>query len=815
MTELPAGTVTFLFTDIEGSTRLLHELGDRYRGALEDHRRLLREAFAAHGGFEVDTQGDAFLVAFPDAKEAVAAAARAQEALAQGPIAVRMGLHTGRPIVTDEGYVGDDVHRGARIAASGHGGQVVLSKETRELVGDNWSFTDLGEHRVKDFDQAVWIFQLGDDRFPSLKTISNTNLPRPAASFVGRSREVSEVASMLRDGSRLVTLTGPGGTGKTRLAIESASEVLPAYRNGVFWVGLATLRDPALVPVTIGQTLGAKDGPAEYIGEREMLLVLDNFEQVVDAAAELSSLLSTCPNLRLLVTSRELLRVHGEVEYAVPPLADPEAVDLFCTRAQTQVDQTIAELCRRLDNLPLAIELAAARTRVLSPNQILERLSQRLDLLKGGRDAEARQRTLRATIEWSYDLLDEEEKQLFARLAVFRGGCTLESAQEIADAEIDTLQSLVDKNLVRHRDERFFMLETIREFASEQLEETGEGVDLRRRHAEHFLGLAEEAFPQFIGSPKQWLERLDAEHDNLRAALDRLEAAGENELRLRLAGALYRFWYTRAHLTEGRSRLESALAADDRPTEFRANALNGVAILSMDSGDATTMKLRAQEALALHLELGNAWGEAFSRLQLGHALADLGDPLSARPLFAESLQGFERLGDDHFTVVLTHVLAWNTWQLGDLEAARSLHQENLRRTRASGNERWQARSLAQLAVIAAEEGRIDEAFSMLEEAYRIDRQMGEAVETALDICRFARTLAAAARPMDAVRLLSCAEAFRQEIGARFRPWAVKLNAETREAVRSQLDEASFAEAWEKGQKLTVDEAVELALAESD
>src|SRR5262245_33973961 len=441
--DLPTGTVTFLFTDVEGSTRLLHELGaEAYADALAEHRRIVREACAAEQGIEVDTQGDAFFFAFPSAPGGVAAALAITDALAEGDIRLRIGLHTGTPLVTDEGYVGDDVHFAARVAASGHGGQVLLSAASTELV-DGVSVTDLGEHRLKDIEGAVSIYQLGDSTFPPLKTISNTNLPRPASSFVGREHEQEEVVRELQSGTRLLTLTGPGGSGKTRLAIEAAAELVPSYKAGVFWVGLASLREPSLVTETIAQTLGAKGDLVAYIGERELLLLLDNLEQVIEAAPELSALVAACPNLALLVTSRELLRVQGEVEYPVPPLASSDAVSLFCERSRLQPTAEIAELCSRLDDLPLAVELAAARTRALSLARILERLSQRLDLLQGGRDAEARQTTLRATIEWSYDLLADQEKSLFAQLAVFRGGCTLDAAEEIVGASLDAMQSLV------------------------------------------------------------------------------------------------------------------------------------------------------------------------------------------------------------------------------------------------------------------------------------------------------------------------------------------------------------------------------------
>ena len=478
--DLPSGTVTFLFTDVEGSTRLLHELGaEGYAKALAEHRRVIRNVCVRHEGAEVDTQGDAFFFSFPTAPGAVSAASELTDALASGPIQVRVGVHTGTPLLTDEGYVGDDVHFAARVAATSHGGQVVLSSAVAELV--EVELTDLGEHRLKDIPHAVPIFQLGVGSFPPLKTISNTNLPRPVSSFVGREAEVEAVLSRIEGGARLVTLTGPGGSGKTRLAIEAASTLVPEYRAGVFWVGLAALRDPALVTETIAQTLGATDGLAEHVGERELLLLLDNLEQVIEAAPELASLLERCPNLALLVTSRERLRVRGEVEYEVPPLAEPEAVELFCTRSQLEPSEEIGELCARLDNLPLAVELAAARTKALSPAQVLDRLSERLDLFTGGRDADPRQQTLRATIEWSYDLLNGDEQRLFARLSVFARGCTFAAAEEVADADLDTVQSLVEKGLLRFTDERYWMLETIREFAAERLAESGD--EGRRRTA--------------------------------------------------------------------------------------------------------------------------------------------------------------------------------------------------------------------------------------------------------------------------------------------------------------------------------------------
>jgi len=807
--DLPSGTVTFLFTDIEGSTKLLHELGaDRYSEALAEHRRILREAFTSHGGVEVDTQGDAFFVAFPTASRALEAAIESREALASGPIRVRMGVHTGTPHISDEGYVGQDVHKGARIAAAGHGGQVLLSKETRELA--RVDVTELGEHRLKDFDEPVWIFQLGSERFPPLKTISNTNLPRPASSFVGRDKEVDEVVALLKDGARLLTLTGPGGSGKTRLSIEAAAEVVPEFKSGVFWVGLASLRDPALVADTISQTLGAKDGLADHIAERELLLLLDNFEQVVDAAPELSALLASCPNLRLLVTSRELLRVQGEVEYPVPPLARPDAVELFCTRSRLEANETIAELCRRLDDLPLAVELAAARTSVLSPAQILERISKRLDLLKGGRDADPRQATLRATIEWSYELLDEADKTLFARLAVFAGGCTLEAAEEVADADLDTLQSLVGKSLVRRTQDRFWMLETIREYAAEWLEASGEADEFRRRHARHFLALSEEPEPIQRAEYTSWHDGLEREHDNLRAALHQLEASGDTETVLRMAGALRDFWEIGGHLTEGRRRLERALDDDDRPTAARARALNAVCELAGAMGHDPAVRRWAEEALALNRRIGDAWGIAYASRLLALCAAEEGDFASARELAAEGVGLFERLGDERYTMASTRVLAWACYELGDHERARALHEGNLQRSRALGDGSMEATTLGSIATMfAVPEGRAEGAVSMLQASLGIWRDLGDRTATMVDLCRLAEALSVAGKPEAAVRVLACWETLREELGGAER-WVVTMGERARAAIRAQLDEEAFADGWEQGTKLRPDDAVAVA-----
>jgi predicted ATPase/class 3 adenylate cyclase len=813
--DLPTGTVTFLFTDVEGSTKLLHELGpEGYASALAEHRRILREAFRACGGVEVDTQGDAFFVAFPTADGALAAAATGREALAAGPIRVRMGIHTGTPHLAAEGYVGADVHLAARLAAAGHGGQVLISAATAAVVGTD-GLRELGEHRLKDFAEPVSIYQLGDERFPPLRTISNTNLPRPASSFIGRETEVAEVATLLQDRARLLTLTGPGGSGKTRLAIEAAASLVPEFKAGVFWVGLAPVRDPALVTETIGQTLGAKDGLADHIGEREMLLLLDNLEQVIAAAPELATIVETCPNLRLLVTSRELLRVRGEVEYPVLPLADPEAVDLFCQRARMEADDTVRRLCHALDNLPLALELAAARASVLTPAQILERLSGRLDLLKGGRDADPRQQTLRATIEWSFDLLTPDEQRLFARLAVFAGGATLAAAEHVAEADLDTLQSLVDKSLVRRTGERFWMLETIREFAVERLAASGEADELHRRFAEHFLALAEEAFPhlepEVLMGGHAWIDRLESELDNLREALDHFANVGAAESWLRLAGALPDFWIARGHTLEGLGRISRALDANPAPSAARARALIGASDLAEVTGEhSRRARLWADEALALQRAYGDARGIAKAVFRVGVGAVVDGDWDRATELLNQSLAEFRENGDLYFVPWITRTLAWTRAESGDLAGARELYEEGLRAAREIGSTSAEAALLGSLGWLAGKEGRPLDALTLYYQSLALKRDVGDLGEIAIGLAGSALALARVGDGASAASLLGSAAALGDEVGIG-EAWVARDREEALDLARAQLDQAAFSQAWEDGVRLTLEEAIAFGL----
>jgi predicted ATPase/class 3 adenylate cyclase len=536
--ELPTGTITFLFTDVEGSTTLLQELGtEMYARALADHRATLRDAFASHRGVEVDTQGDAFFCVFSSARDAVACAAEVQGGLAATPIRVRMGLHSGEALVSEGHYVGLDVHQAARIGAAGHGGQVLLSPTTAALLeSESFSLRDLGEHRLKDLSAPVRLYQLGHARFPPLKTLHRTNLPVPATPFVGRRLELEAMLGLVRAGStRLLTLTGPGGTGKTRLALQLAAELAEEFPGGVYWTPLAALREAAIVPSVVGHALGVEEEAGVDIGDSiaaavalRTLLLIDNCEHLLDGVAQaLPPVLRATENLHVLATSREPLSLAGEHIVPVDPLERSDAIELFLARteaagAEEADEATVAQLCARLDDLPLAIELAAARTPALPPALLLERLSTRSDLLRGTRDAEDRQRTLEATIGWSYDLLSPDEQRAFRAISIFVGGATLEALEDVAEAEVASVASLVTKSLVRVMTTtggpRYWMLETIREFAADHLVES-ELVPLQRRFVDFYARLAADAGPKLEERDAvSWLDRLDADLGNLRTA---------------------------------------------------------------------------------------------------------------------------------------------------------------------------------------------------------------------------------------------------------------------------------------------------------
>jgi predicted ATPase/class 3 adenylate cyclase len=815
--KLPTGTVTLVFTDVEGSTRLLQQLGaDAYADALAEHRRALREAFVRHDGVEVDTQGDSFFIAFSTAPAALAAAAEAQQVLAAGPIRVRMGIHTGTPRVTDEGYVGPDVHRAARIAAAGHGGQILVSSSTASLVeGD--SLRDLGEHRLKDLAAPERIYQLGGEAFPPLRSLQRTNLPIPATPFLGRQRELDEVTTLLGSGDvRLLTLTGPAGAGKTRLALQAAAEASDHYPDGVFWAPLAALRDPKLVLEVAAQALEARDGLADRIADRRLLLVLDNFEHLIGAAGELNGLLAACPNLQLLVTSRELLQLPGEQAYPVPPLEPQDATELFTARARAadprfEPGPIVEQLCSRLDNLPLALELAATRVAVLSPEQLLDRLSKRLELLKAGRGVDPRQQTLRATIEWSYDLLDEEERLLFERLSVFRGGCTLEAAEEICEADIDTLQSLIHKSLLRRQGERFWMLETIRQYAAGQVEQHGEEEALADRHADYFIALAETAVR---GAPDEDVEqgrRLYPELDNFRRALGWLAASGDVERELRLATSAFWCLWTRTSLREFHGSLASALGrAAGADAYLRAEALGAAALAAANLGEADVARAYARESLGLARKRDDKRQIEWALRVLSFDEPDLNE---RRRLLHECERLLRELGNDAGLGWVTFLRGMTFIDEGSFDPARETLEQAAALFSALGR-RWEATNAeiaAGYALVAAD--RHAEARPILEAglATAVEIASPGSIMEALVLLAAVRMEADAAA---ATRLLAAIRTIADETGRELDPRFEGRVLETNERrARERLGQRFEAE-WEAGSGLTLEEAVALALGET-
>ncbi len=644
MEELPSGTVTFLFTDVEGSTRVLRTRGEDYAGLLAEHRRLLREVFANHGGAELGTWGDAFFVAFSRAGSALAAAAAAHRSLGDGPIRVRIGLHTGEPLLTEEGYVGMDVHRAARIAAVGHGGQTLVSQSTRDLV-DVDQLRDLGLHRLKDLSAPERIYQIGDAVFPPLKTLDRTNLPVTATPLIGRRRELAELVELMHGESRLVTITGAGGGGKTRLALQVAAELAEGFGDGVFFVALASVRDAALVGSAIVQAVGVRS--IEDLRELDVLLVLDNFEHLLHAATEVSPLLASALNLKLLVTSRARLKVSAELEYALEPFPDEEAVEFFIERARTvkrdlRVDHLVQEICRRLDGLPLALELAASRVKVLDPPLLLDRLVQRLPVLTGGgRDAPERHQTLRATIEWSYLLLEERQQEALRRLAVFAGSFSLETAEHVAQVGLDEVAALVDWSLLKPvGDGRFVMLETIREYARELLEQTDESAGIHRRQVEQVLALVQQAEPELTGpDQRQWYDLLALEQDNVREALDYACETGDGESALMLAGTIWRFWWTRAALEEPAHWYERAFEVGASASALaRARAVFGAAHVAESSGLVELSREQFEEAAELLRALGETRWLVLALVHLAWACRRLGDERRGDRLNREALE---------------------------------------------------------------------------------------------------------------------------------------------------------------------------------
>jgi predicted ATPase/class 3 adenylate cyclase len=872
MTELPTGTVTFLFTDIEGSTRLLQELSGGYAAVQDEHAAIVRRAVAEAGGVEVSTHGDAFFVAFRSPVGAVRAAVAAQRELAAHdwpsgrPLRVRMGVHTGEGTLGGDDYVGIDVHRAARIADAAHGGQVIVSDATRALVGRTLpagaSLRDLGVHHLRGLVDPERLHQLVIDGlasdFPPPRTLDArpNNLPLQLTSFVGREEEIAEVERLLGQ-ARLLTLTGPGGSGKTRLALQVAAALLTRFQDGACFVDLSPVTDPTLVPAAVANALGVPetagrpilDGVKEHLRHRELLQVVDNFEQVTEAGPLIEELLTAAPRLRTLVTSRVVLSLRGEQEYPVPPLHVPdpgraptglatlgavEAVRLFSERARAANPRfelternalVVAEITARLDGLPLAIELAATRTKVLTPEQILSRLERRLSILtSGARSLPERQRTLRAAIAWSHELLDPVERRLFARLSVFTGGWTFESAEAVCDPEelgldtLDGLASLVDKSLVRRTEppggpSRFSMLETIREFAQEQLQAGADQERVVRRHAEHFLRLAVEAEPHLTGEDQgAWLDRCDQEHANIRAALRWAIDSGQAGPAQAAAGALWRFWQQRGHLAEGRRWLEEVLAmpSGQAPTAARAKALTGAGGIAWWS-DRGASRALYEEALAIERQLGDPARLAEALYNQAHAVAAEHDLQGAARLFHESLALFRQVGDEPGVAKVLVMLVVPDATAGAWDRVIARIEEVMAIWGRLDDRLNLAYTLVWLAFAYGRAGRRDDARATALEALNLFHQTNDATGVALALLDLAFLLTWEGRHQDAIRMAAASQSHRDRAGGGPTPgFGGMLEGDPVAEASAHLSDDEARRAWEEGLTLTVQQAVALA-----
>ena len=895
-------TVTFLFTDVEGSTGLWERHPEAMRVAVARHDVVLRSVVAAHGGTVFKMVGDACCAVFRSADDAVVAAVAAQRALRDedwgdiGALWARTSVHTGAAEERDGDYFGPPVNRVARLLSAAHGGQILVSGATRDLVADalprEYELIDHGRHRLKDLIEPEQIHEVTcpglQDRFPPLRTLDarQSNLPTQPTPLVGRQRELDAVGRLLADRTvRLVTLTGPGGTGKTRLALQVAAEALDDYADGAYFVGLASIEDPELVPAAIAQALALKessgrsvaDSVEEHLRDRALLLVLDNVEQLPGATPLLSRLLASAPGLNLLVTSRSSLRISGEHEFAVEPLALPpstveaaaelvryDAVALFVERARA-VDagfaldagnaRAVAEICARLDGLPLALELAAARIKLLPPEALLPRLEHALAVLTGGaRDAPERQQTLRETIAWSYRLLDPEEQALFARLSVFAGGCSLAAVEALSGAEaFENLGSLVDKSLLRRVDTavggpRFAMLTTIREYASERLDESGHATAIRQDHAEYFLRYAEAAEPDLTAPDQaEAMHRVAADHENVRAALSWALAEGHAELAQRLAASLVVFFSLRGHLSEGRGWLERAIRAG--PSPALAKAANALGVLAREQGDYD----RAGELFVENLPRARAEGGVLlvrALMNLGAIALYRGQYDRARTLLEESRVEALSLHDDvglATSLIRLGVLAFSE---GDVAQARSYWEEGLGVERRRGNASSAASLLNNLGVLALGEGEHGRATELLEESMAICRTLGDmrgvsspllnlgvvaleahdCVRAHVLICEAAalrgelgdrlgliecleglgRVAAAAGNDELAAESLAAGDARRAELRAPLSPVDRDDLAPVLAALRTRLGVAGFSAAWARGSALSLEEAVDRA-----
>jgi predicted ATPase/class 3 adenylate cyclase/DNA-binding CsgD family transcriptional regulator len=913
MDALLTGTVTFVFTDIEGSTRLVQALGDLYADVLEDHRRLLREAFDSFGGRQVDTQGDACFYAFARAREALQAAVTAQRALLthtwppEGPVRVRMGIHTGEPLAAGTRYVGIAVHRAARICAAAHGGQVLVSTATEELLSEELpesiTLLDLGDYRLKDLAHPQRLFQVVapglPDSFPALHTLDTlpNNLPRQLTSFVGRQREIEEIRGRLEQ-TLLLTLVGVGGSGKTRLALQVAADIIDRYADGVWWVPLASLTEPGLIPQAVALALGVVeqrgrqtvDAVFEHLAGKSLMLLLDNAEHLLAAcAAFVDTALRRCPGLRVLVTSREPLRVEGEQVHEVPPLAVPvpgtllpvatlsqsEAVRLFVERAVSmragfvlteQNAAAILQVCRRTEGIPLAIELAAARVRALSVDQIAARLDDQFRRRVDGPAIAGRHETLWATMDWSYGLLGAPEQGLFQRLAIFVGSFSLEAAETVcADARlpaqeiVEILVRLVEKSLVvaedQGREVRYRLLEPVRLYALEKLRETGEVADVRSRHFSFFLQLAERAHTGLAGIERVlWRARIEVDHDNLRGALRGAVDAGTFEDAAHLGAAMARFWVSRGFLNEGWTWLQDLRRHEETLSpRIRARLLHGLGLLAFEIG-AHEQVASAETALAIFEDLGDREEVENCTRLLGLVELERGRYERAAVLLDRAAELARERGDVLAEAEALRQRGYLAGKQGDYALAVRLLERSLAVVGPIGLRRSIGLGLGHLAQVHHYEGRSEQAITMLREAlshlqavehgtgtaYFLNvlglvllqrgdipgareaytnclvfaRETGYQWAIAQSLIGFAGLHAAEGAPESAARLLAAANALLMRIDytipAAEQDYVKRLAA----ILRRVMGDERFEFSWRNGQIMTVDDAVDLATSEA-
>ncbi len=896
----PTGTVTFLFTDIEGSLGLAQRYPEAWPMLLERHHVLLQQAIEAHDGFVFQLSGDSFQAAFHTVLDALNAALDAQrwlqrEAWTPAPIKVRMGINTGAAQADNNadgtsGYTGySTLARAQRVMSAAYGGQVLLSNASAEQARDELPQTvtlrDMGEHRLKGLLQPERLWQIVTPdlvaEFPPLSSLSTlpNNLPSALTSFIGREHEIGEIKGLLNK-TRLVTLTGPGGTGKTRLSLQVAADVLAQFPDGGWLAEFAPVTDPSLVPQTVATALGVQEQPGrpvlaqltDYLSPKKILLVLDNCEHLIMACAQLADvLLHACPNLRLLASSREALGITGETAYPVPPLQTPslsdhttvayltqyESVRLFVERAQTvqphfalsEVNaEAVAQICRRLDGIPLALELAAARIKLFTPEQIAKRLDDRFRLLTGGsRTAVPRHHTLSALIEWSYDLLLPGERALLRRLSVFAGGWTFDAVEHVCgpasipdhetvpaaeqDATWDVLEALtqlVNKSLVvvdeQGNETRYRFLETIRQFAHDKLLESGEDERVRGRHLNYFLALAQRGEPQLHGREQvEWFDRFDVEQDNFRAVYDWALKSSQIEEALELAGSLWWFWYIRDHFSEARERMNAALArsAASDPDEARVRVLNGLGFILYAAGNMPDARVILEEAVSLSQKLGSRRGLAESLQFLGAtefveaAKSTPGDFKHVRSIMEQSLAYWQALEDKIGISWELNLLASLAQAEGDLAQSRALWEESIALRRAVGDRVLLAYSLRRLAEVALQQGDYAAAEANYREGHRLLIEAGGKATIAASLSGFAGLALAQGQFIRAVRLLAAAQASLESLAWRLPPADDDAYQRDLASTRAHLGEAAFKAAWEEGRVLTLEQATDYALSHED